>query len=99
MSFSVLYGAINVENTWNLCGEGKKVWQAAPLSLFWTLRREESGRAFNNKEHSVHRIQLNFFRNIQAWSFVFLSQGPSSPVILWIGVERVDGGCGMFWVW
>ena len=47
----------------------KKVWQAAPLCLFWTIWKEMNSRGFENKEYSVHRIKINFF-------FLIFGHGP-----------------------
>ena len=50
--------------------------------------QERNRRAFDDKENFVHRIKLNFFCSLWAWSLVYMRQGPSLVVdfVDWIGV-------------
>ena len=65
----------------------RKVWWVAPLCLFWKIWKERNSRAFEIKEHSIHRIKFNFLCNLWAWSNLFITLDPSSIVdfVGWIG--------------
>ena len=39
----------------------KKVWSAAPLSLFWTIWKERNRRSFENMKLSVQRLKVLVF--------------------------------------
>ena len=56
-----------------------KVWRTAPL-CFWTIWPDRNRREFEDKELFVHRIKSNFLCSLWAWSFVHMSQGPSTVV-------------------
>ena len=65
----------------------KKVWQAIPLCLLWTIWKERNNRALDNKELSVQGIELIFSCNLWAWSKLFIVSGLSSIVnfVDWLG--------------
>ena len=55
--------------------------ESCPLVLFFrTIWKVKNSRAFENIEHSVHRIKLNFLCNLWAWSNLFIALGPFSIV-------------------
>ena len=44
----------------------KKVWEAAPLCLFWTILSERNRVTFDNDAFSAHRMKMSFICNL--WS-------------------------------
>ena len=76
----------------------KKVWRAAPLCLFWTIRKIKNKRAFKIEEQSVQGLKYTFLCNLWDWPRLFLSYGPSSIVDLVDWVGSFLGGCSFLLV-
>ena len=49
----------------------KKIWQAAPMCLFWTLWCARNRLAFENKVTSAQRLKINFVSNLWSWANLF----------------------------
>ena len=76
----------------------KKVWRAATLCLFWTIRKIKNKRAFKIEEQSVQGLKYTFLCNLWDWPRLFLSYGPSSIVDLVDWVGSFLGGCSFLLV-
>ena len=65
----------------------KKVWQMAPLCIFWTVWKERNRLAFGDEDLSLQRLKYSFVCNIWNWVRGSLAESHSSLVsfIDWIG--------------
>ena len=45
----------------------KKVWQAGPLCIFWTVWKERNLLSFDNEELSIQRLKNSFVCNLWSW--------------------------------
>ena len=48
----------------------KKVWETAPLCLFWTIWREPNRVTFDNEAFSARKMKTIFICNVWSWSNV-----------------------------
>ena len=46
----------------------RKVWNAAPLCIFWAVWKERNRIAFDNEELSIHRLKNSFVCNLWLWT-------------------------------
>ena len=67
----------------------KKVWRAAPLSLFWTIWKERNRRSFENVEFSIQSLKLLFLCSLLSWTNLFIEYSSMSLVgfIDWLGSD------------
>ena len=65
----------------------KKVWMAAPLTLFWTIWHEKGNIAFDNRELSAQRMKALFLCNYWYWTNMYMANRPRSLVdfLTWLG--------------
>ena len=65
----------------------KKVWQAAPLCIFWTMWKKKNLIMFDNEELSIQRLKISFVCNLWSWSRVSIDMCYISLVsfINWLG--------------
>ena len=58
----------------------KRIWLAAPLCLFWTLRRARNRLVFGNEGTTDQKIKANFVTNLWAWANVYRDDKTNSVV-------------------
>ena len=65
----------------------EKVWDGAPLCLFWTLWKERNRRAFDNEDLLDQRLLTRFLCNLMYWTNLYIGEGPFSlfNFIDWLG--------------
>ena len=65
----------------------KRIWQVAPLCLFWTLWRARNRLVFENKVTTDQKIKANFVTNLWAWANVYREDKTNSVVefLTWLG--------------
>ncbi|RVW49018.1 Transposon TX1 uncharacterized 149 kDa protein [Vitis vinifera] len=64
-----------------------KIWQAAPLCLFWTMWKERNRIAFDNEALSIQRLKTSFVCNLFSWTKSCLDGEPHSLInfVDWLG--------------
>ncbi|KAJ9680532.1 hypothetical protein PVL29_019761 [Vitis rotundifolia] len=64
-----------------------KVWQAAPLCLFWMIWKERNRIVFENEVLSLQRLKNSFICNLLFWANSSIVEGPLSlfNFVDWLG--------------
>ena len=67
----------------------RKVWNAAPLCIFWAVWKERNRIAFDNEELSIHRLKNSFVCNLWLWTKSVVNDGPIPLISLfdWLGTS------------
>ena len=65
----------------------RKVWQAAPLCLFWTVWKERNRIVFDNEVLVVQRLKNSFICNLFSWAKSSIVVGPLTlfNFVDWLG--------------
>ena len=67
----------------------KKVWQASPFRLFWTVWRVRNSIACKNEESSIQRLKSSFVSLLWSETKLSMVDGPSTLIgfIDWAGCK------------
>ncbi|RVW51258.1 hypothetical protein CK203_075425 [Vitis vinifera] len=67
----------------------RKVWNAAPLCIFWAVWKERNRIAFDNEELSIHRLKNSFVCNLWLWTKSVVNDGPLPLINFfdWLGAS------------
>ncbi|RVW89101.1 putative ribonuclease H protein [Vitis vinifera] len=67
----------------------RKVWNAAPLCIFWAVWKERNRIAFDNEELSIHRLKNSFVCNLWLWTKSVVNDGPIPLISFfdWLGTS------------
>ncbi|KAJ9707156.1 hypothetical protein PVL29_002241 [Vitis rotundifolia] len=67
----------------------RKVWNAAPLCIFWVVWKERNRIVFDNEELSIHRLKNSFVCNLWLWTKSVVNEGPLSLINFfdWLGAS------------
>ncbi|RVW89870.1 putative ribonuclease H protein [Vitis vinifera] len=67
----------------------RKVWNAAPLCIFWAVWKEKNRIAFDNEELSIHRLKNSFVCNLWLWTKSVVNEGPLPLINFfdWLGAS------------
>ena len=65
----------------------RKVWQAAPLCLFWMVWKERNRIVFDNEVLVVQRLKNSFICNLFSWAKSSIAVGPLTlfNFVDWLG--------------
>ena len=65
----------------------KKVWQASPFGLFWTVWRARNSVAFKDEEFPIQRLKSSFVSLLRLETKLSIVDGPSTLIgfIDWVG--------------
>ena len=65
----------------------KKVWQASPFCLFWTVWKSRNGVAFNDEVFSIQRLKNFFFYLLWLETKLLIRSSTLVGFINWVGCK------------
>ena len=65
----------------------EKAWRAAPLCIFWTIRKKRNQREFEDQEMSNQSLKSSFLNNLATWTQVYINGSSLSLIdcVGWMG--------------